>query len=596
MCGSSSTTSTRRCSCRSAGEGSSSAPPPRSPRSPRPPASGLSSARTPAGSSTVNVAPRPLPAPPGCTEMLPPCSFTIPRQIDRPSPVPSPSDLVLKNGSNTRCATASGIPGPLSVMLTEMPSGSQRATSSIRPPPSLRRVLVIACAELLMMFTKTCLIWFACTSTSGSPGSKVNVSSMRAASSWFFKSWCVDSRIGRIDWSWRSPSCRRANERRLRTMGEARRHIRGFAQQIAEADDRRERVVEIVRDARNQLADRRHLLRLQQLVLETPLLSLILEQQHGGARLAGGNGGYQQCPLAGAHLHRRFARRRSQQARHGLHPRRREEGEPRSPGKGRDGELDQIGKYTIGATHRALRIHVANCLVECVDRLFPLTLAARQQLDESRVLEREPGLRQHGAREHQRALIEGVFAIAFERDRANGACDGNNRRAEPAGGYRSGPVEHDLELSGARGDVIPKDQGSAPERELQERLVGTRGTRSVVVGDGELVGIEIEQHHGETTGRQLFRQNPRDDLDNRGRTKGARELMGERGQSRQYVGDRTAHVPSSRNRVGTRVAASTSASADLMNRTTIGNDPCSATLRCMIPAMGPSSFLMICFQ
>src|SRR6266568_1038937 len=496
MCGSSSTTSTRRCSCRSAGEGSSSAPPPRSPRSPRPPASGLSSARTPAGSSTVNVAPRPLPAPPGSTEMLPPCSFTIPRQIDRPSPVPSPSDLVLKNGSNTRCATASGIPGPLSVMLTEMPSGSQRATSSIRPPRSLRRV----------------------------------------------------------------------------------------------------RVVEIVRDARNQLADRRHLLRLQQLVLETPLLTLILEQQHGGARLAGGNGGYQQCPLAGAHLHRRFARRRSQQARHGLHPRRREEGEPRSPGKRRDGELDQIGKYAIGATHRALRIHVANCLVECVDRLFPLTLAARQQLDESRVLEREPGLRQHGAREHQRALIEGVFAIAFERDRANGACDGNNRRAEPAGGYRSGPVEHDLELSGARGDVIPKDQGSAPERELQERLVGTRGTRSVVVGDGELVGIEIEQHHGETTGRQLFRQDPRDDLDNRGRTKGARELMGERGQSRQYVGDRTAHVPSSRNRVGTRVAVSTSASADLMNRTTIGNDPCSATLRCMIPAMGPSSFLMICFQ
>src|SRR6266566_1360540 len=83
------------------------------------------------------------------------------------------------------------------------------------------------------------------------------------------------------------------------------------------------------------------------------------------------------------------------------------------------------------------------------------------------------------------------------------------------------PMVRVTATSGARGDVIPKDQGSAPERELQERLVGTRGTRSVVVGDGELVGIEIEQHHGETTGRQLFRQDPRDDLDNRGRTKGA---------------------------------------------------------------------------
>src|SRR5437899_6246097 len=48
-------------------------------------------------------------APPGSTVMSPPCSLTMPRQIDRPSPVPSPSDLVLKNGSNTCWETASGI-------------------------------------------------------------------------------------------------------------------------------------------------------------------------------------------------------------------------------------------------------------------------------------------------------------------------------------------------------------------------------------------------------------------------------------------------------------------------------------------------------
>ena len=78
--------------------------------------------------------------------------------MESPRPVPSPSDLVLKNGSNTRCATASGIPGPLSEMLTESPSGSHLVAISIRPPRSLARVLEIAWAALLMMFTNTCLI------------------------------------------------------------------------------------------------------------------------------------------------------------------------------------------------------------------------------------------------------------------------------------------------------------------------------------------------------------------------------------------------------------------------------------------------------
>ena len=102
--------------------------------------------------------------------------------------MPSPSDLVLKNGSNTCWETASGIPGPLSEMFTDNPSGSHLVTMSMRPPPSLRRVVAMACAALLMMLMKTCLIWFAWTATSGSPGSNVRVSSIRAARSWFFRS------------------------------------------------------------------------------------------------------------------------------------------------------------------------------------------------------------------------------------------------------------------------------------------------------------------------------------------------------------------------------------------------------------------------
>src|SRR3954469_11402381 len=49
--------------------------------------------------------------------MLPPCCFTtISWLIERPSPVPSPEGLVVKNGVNIFAFTLSGMPVPLSRM------------------------------------------------------------------------------------------------------------------------------------------------------------------------------------------------------------------------------------------------------------------------------------------------------------------------------------------------------------------------------------------------------------------------------------------------------------------------------------------------
>jgi hypothetical protein len=49
------------------------------------------------------------------TSMLPPCCLTtMSWLIDRPSPVPSPEGLVVKNGLNIFSLTSSGIPMPLS--------------------------------------------------------------------------------------------------------------------------------------------------------------------------------------------------------------------------------------------------------------------------------------------------------------------------------------------------------------------------------------------------------------------------------------------------------------------------------------------------
>src|SRR2546430_912975 len=51
------------------------------------------------------------------TSILPPCCFTtMSWLIDRPSPVPSPAGVVVKNGSNIFSFTSSGMPVPLSRM------------------------------------------------------------------------------------------------------------------------------------------------------------------------------------------------------------------------------------------------------------------------------------------------------------------------------------------------------------------------------------------------------------------------------------------------------------------------------------------------
>ena len=82
----------------------------------------------------------------------PPCSVTMPWQMESPSPVPSPSDLVVKKGSNTLAAISSGIPGPSSETVTATPSSHLRTVIRMWP---LRPVVAIAWAALFTRFTNT---------------------------------------------------------------------------------------------------------------------------------------------------------------------------------------------------------------------------------------------------------------------------------------------------------------------------------------------------------------------------------------------------------------------------------------------------------
>ena len=103
----------------------------------------------------------------------------------------------------------------------------------------------------------------------------------------------------------RCSTARSASSRMTREgLAQGGRHVGHLGEEVREADDRGERVVEVVRDAGDELADGGHLFRLDELVLQTPPLRLIIEQEHEGGAVGAANrhGGNRIGPLAGAQV------------------------------------------------------------------------------------------------------------------------------------------------------------------------------------------------------------------------------------------------------------------------------------------------------
>src|SRR5437588_78965 len=253
-----------------------------------------------------------------------------------------------------------------------------------------------------------------------------------------------------------------------------RRHPR-LGQEVAEPHDGRERVVQVVGDARDELTDRRHFLRLYELLLQAPPLRLVLEHEHRGAGLGHRDGREEQRPLARADLDRGRGRLRDGPG-DGVGPGRRQETEPRAARNRRDRHLDQLGEYAVGAPHRAERVHDANRLGDGVHGFLPFALGGRQQLDQARVLERDGALGEDQRHEGQLGLAERARPVARDRDRSHGASRGDEGRADP----RAGRVAAQLGPAAARllAHVARECEGSAPQRELQQGVVGPGRSRS----------------------------------------------------------------------------------------------------------------------
>src|SRR6185437_12760163 len=97
------------------------------------------------------------------TKMFPPCRSMMPRLTESPSPVPSPSPLVVKKGSKTRGRTDAGMPDPVSFTSTrQTPSATD--VLSVNTPP-----FFMACTAFKIKFIKTCSIIWRSTMTLGKP-------------------------------------------------------------------------------------------------------------------------------------------------------------------------------------------------------------------------------------------------------------------------------------------------------------------------------------------------------------------------------------------------------------------------------------------
>ena len=122
-----------------------------------------SSGRT--GRRRMKRAPAPLEV---STSMIPLCMLvTMKYETDSPRPVPSPTGLVVKNGSKALRRTASSMPGPLSTTSTRTWSPSAR----VRRVMTGSGVFARAWAALRRRLSSTCWIWVWELGTRGMVGS-----------------------------------------------------------------------------------------------------------------------------------------------------------------------------------------------------------------------------------------------------------------------------------------------------------------------------------------------------------------------------------------------------------------------------------------
>src|SRR5690606_31160042 len=122
------------------------------------------------GSRIVKRAP---PPPASDASIVPPCASTMRLEMARPSPVPVPAGLVVKNGVNRYGRAPRGMLGPLSSTTSSTMSPAARPRTTMRPSRP------IACSVFTTRLSSTCWSWFALPHTGGRSGGTSRSTSIR---------------------------------------------------------------------------------------------------------------------------------------------------------------------------------------------------------------------------------------------------------------------------------------------------------------------------------------------------------------------------------------------------------------------------------
>ena len=336
--------------------------------------------------------------------------------MDRPSPVPWPGCLVVKNGVKIWPVSAGGMPGPVSVTRTKARSPSRPVSTRIRLG-ALGGRSERACTALVSRFRRTCWISYRSPRTTArSPLTRSSAMPRNLSSAWMSSvvRWATSSRstaacsgvpfrakVSRFATIRPCPVRLLVNDLQVlsRRLGQP----LLLQQQFREPGDRGEGIVQLVRDARHQLSDRGHLLVLDELRLQCPLVGHVLHHHHHRCRAfvrrerrrgepegpvePGGREHRRQVrlpePGPGDHLFRGIGL--GEQGGHKGAPHQRGERDPGEQGQGAVGARDAPGA-----------VDQRDALRQGVERRLPLLLALAQQAEEAAVGQHHRRLHGHG--------------------------------------------------------------------------------------------------------------------------------------------------------------------------------------------------------
>src|SRR5438552_3965648 len=113
------------------------------------------------------------------TEIVPPCSLTIPYVMDKPRPVPFPTSLVVKNGSKIRRSSPDGIPCPVSTNAISTAAELTEAEMRI----ALHGESTTASRAFVNRLMNTCSSWMGLPTTTASSGPRSSVTSISCSRS-----------------------------------------------------------------------------------------------------------------------------------------------------------------------------------------------------------------------------------------------------------------------------------------------------------------------------------------------------------------------------------------------------------------------------